>query len=201
MQSLEIIWFMSCLSNQTLVTKLREIKLIVCDIDGCLTDGNIYLPEDKEELKGFSVQDGLGIAEANKVGVHVAFLSGRSSKSINVRAEKLGIPKELCKLGVPNNKLPFIAGFQEHAKADRSETLFFGDDVQDLSSRPAVNIFIAPENGIFYVKSAADLVLPLNGGQSALRLLIDLILYVQEKHFAQQLIKDALQQYEQIAKN
>jgi YrbI family 3-deoxy-D-manno-octulosonate 8-phosphate phosphatase len=187
----DVVWFNSVLKDEVLCAKLISIKLVVLDIDGCLTDAQIYLPQHSEEIKGFSVQDGLGITMANKNNLSIAFLSGRSSETIHKRAQSLGIPDALCVLGT-DEKIPATQAMQARLGVSAHETLFMGDDVLDLKTRDVVGLFVCPANGIFYVKDQADLVIAKPGGQGAVRLFLDLLFYVQGKHPYQKLIDQSL---------
>lgn len=187
----DIKWFKSCLENEELSEKLSKIKLVVSDIDGTLTDANIFLPLDSQELKGLSIQDGYITAKAIAAGVNIAYLSGRSSSEITKRAQKLGIPLELCAQGI-NDKINKVQEMQAFTRVTKEETLIFGDDYMDYEIKDFSAIYAIPANAPFYFHPAADLVLPKNGGQGAFRLLLDLILYIQNKHFAQDLISKSL---------
>jgi 3-deoxy-D-manno-octulosonate 8-phosphate phosphatase (KDO 8-P phosphatase) len=186
-------WFLSQLNNQDLVEKLKKIKLVIADIDGALTDNTISLDENNGQQKSFSIQDGYAITKAPKVGVHVAFLSGKHNNSTLSRAKGLGIPKELFQMGDSKCKIHYVHNMQAFAKATKEETIHFGDDVLDLYVKPEVGLFASPNNALFYVKHNADIIVPRNGGHGAFRMLLDLILYAQGSHFAQSYIKDALQ--------
>ena len=185
-------WFISQLNNQTLVESLKKIKLVIADIDGALTDNKIFLDESNGQQKSFSIQDGYAITKAPKVGVHVAFLSGKHNNSTLARAKTLGIPEELFQMGDSKCKIQYVHKMQEFTKATKEETIHFGDDVLDLYVKPEVGLFASPNNALFYVKHNADIVVPRNGGHGAFRMLLDLILYIQGNHFAQDYIKDAL---------
>ena len=181
-------WFAKHKDN----TSLKNITLIITDVDGCLTDANIYMPDGGEPIKGFSVQDGYATKHAMDAGLQIAFLSGKNSSATTTRASKLGIPDELCAVGICENKIAQVRRMQEFAGATKEQTLFFGDDVLDIEVKEAVGVFASPQNALFYVHHASDLHVPKRGGRGAFRLLLDLVLYTQHKHFAQSLIDAAL---------
>lgn len=184
-------WFIECCANAPLVARLKKITFVVTDIDGCLTDANVYFGEREEEMKAMSVQDGYGIKYGIKQGLLISFLSGRKSTAVMLRGSDLDIPPQLCHVGA-SDKSVVIQQMQQEFKADVEETLYVGDDVIDLPVRPFVGIFVAPANGLFYIKDQADLILPRAGGESAFRVLVDLVLFVQGRHFAQQVIEQSL---------
>ena len=107
-------WLKACLQNQELVKKLKKIKLIISDIDGCLTDGKVYYSGDEEIQKCFSIQDGYLMAKCNKEGMpHLALISGRSDKAAKKRAKILGIPDELYYQGVDAKRATLNGGLSE----------------------------------------------------------------------------------------
>ena len=74
-----------------MVRKVNEIKLIVLDVDGVLTDGKLYIGSDGEEYKSFHTQDGMGISLAHYSGIKFAIITGRKSMAVSKRAEELNI--------------------------------------------------------------------------------------------------------------
>lgn len=184
-------WFKKQLQNTELVEQLKKTKLVITDIDGCLTNSNIY-PNGSDETKGFSVQDGFATAKAIKAGLNIALLTGKKGPILEQRAATLGIPPERRFFGYCSDKIKAVKKIQQDGNFSKEETLFFGDDFLDVEVRSAVKMFVCPNNAIFYIKPQADLVLPRPGGKGAFRLLLDLVMYVQQIHFAQTLIENAL---------
>ncbi|MCK4517692.1 hypothetical protein KAT92_02880 [Candidatus Babeliales bacterium] len=186
-------WFISCLENKPLVEKLKKINLIITDIDGCLTDGSVYYLDSQEIQKGFSIQDGFMMAKCNKPGMpHLALLSGRSDKSAKSRAKTLGIPDDLYYEGFSRGKTKAVLKIQEKLNIKKEETIFFGDDLLDLETKENITILASPTNALFYIHENSEIIVPRSGGNGAMRLLLDLILYAQERHPAQEIIKNAL---------
>ncbi|MFH1831218.1 MAG: hypothetical protein ABH827_00295 [bacterium] len=187
--NLELIWFKQILANQDLVSNLENITLIITDVDGCLTDANIDYTCDQEFSRRFSIQDGFAIEQALKAGLLVGFMSGKAHSSSNMRAQKLGIPEDL-NLGGKKDKVVALKTICESRNINMQNILFFGDDCYDARVKLAVPeiIFATPSNAPFYYQNIANIVLPKQGGQHVFRLLLDLVLYVQKKHFSQELI-------------
>ena len=187
------LWFSQCLANATLIEKLKKIKLIIADIDGSLTDGNMDYTEEKEFSRRFSIVDGFGMVEAQKAGLIIALVSGKKHHSAHVRAQKLKIPDNLCFDGY-ENKTDSITLLQKRYELTAQETLVFGDDYFDALVK--INLpelfFACPISAPFYFHSMADLVIPKHAGNHVFRLLLDLILYSQNKHVAQKLINASL---------
>jgi len=187
-------WFVENLKNKELVEKLKKISLVISDIDGCLTDGKAYYSSDTEIQKCFSIQDGYAMTKLNKTGMpYLGLISGRSDAAATKRAKKLGIPDDLYFQGVNRNKSETVRKIQEKLKITKENTLFFGDDFLDLETRDSVSIFASPSNGLFYVHSNSEIITPRAGGDGAFRLILDLLLYVQEKHFAQDFIENSIE--------
>ncbi|MBD3231671.1 hypothetical protein GF322_03335 [Candidatus Dependentiae bacterium] len=186
-------WFLQCLKNNDLIKKIKNIKLIICDIDGALTDAQIYLSPDFL-CKAFSVQDGFIIDRSLKKNIlDFAFLSGRNDEVTKIRAKQLGIPEDMCYIGFCVSKIEKVKEIQKKKKLSSIETLHFGDDFLDFEVKSNINLFVCPSNTPFYLQEKADLIVPRSGGNSPLRLLLDLILYVQEKHpFGQNMIAESL---------
>ena len=186
-------WFKQCLKNDLLVQKLKNIKLIICDIDGALTDSQLYLSPDSIS-KVFSVQDGFIINRTLKNNIlDIAFLSGRKDVVTDIRAKQLGIPEDMCFTGFSGSKIEKVKELQEKINVSQNETIHFGDDFLDFEIQPHVGLLVCPSNTPFYFQDKADLVVPRDGGDSSFRILLDLILYVQKKHpFAQELVEKSL---------
>ena len=186
-------WFQACLKNESLVEKLKKIKLIISDIDGCMTDGRGYYSDHHEIQKCFSIQDGYLMAKCNKENMpHLALISGRTDKAAEQRAKILNIPNELYYAGVDSDKPTTVKAVQQYVGVSEEETLFFGDDLLDVATTSCVGLFTAPSNALFYIQDNADIISPRSGGNGALRMILDLLLYVQGKHIAQELIEKSL---------
>lgn len=195
-------WFEKNLKNKNLVEKIKKIKIIITDIDGCLTNGSLMLAESKYPNddnysryigKSFCVQDGFAINHTIKNNLLlIAFLTGRIDEATKIRAKMLGIPKELCFTGIDQKKIDKVKLIQTQKNITKSQTLYFGDDFLDYETLDAVEIMSTPENSPFYFQDKADLIIPRTGGNSAFRLLLDFILYVQNKHFAQNFIEKTI---------
>ncbi|MEE1653407.1 3-deoxy-manno-octulosonate cytidylyltransferase [Brachymonas sp. J145] len=152
---------------------LSQIKLVITDVDGVLTDGSIIYNETGECLKIFHVRDGLGIRMLEESGIRVAVLSGRDSPTLRKRVKDLGI--SLASFGVKDKsdaclKLMAQAGVPAH------QTVCIGDDSIDLPAFSVCGISYAVADAPSYVKRAASYVLKASGGNGAFRELSDEIL-------------------------
>jgi 3-deoxy-D-manno-octulosonate 8-phosphate phosphatase (KDO 8-P phosphatase) len=185
-------WFKEMLGNKDLVAKLKRIKLVISDVDGALTDCFIYPIPSGEEIKGYSVQDGFGIAHAIKKGLNIGIMTGKKSPLIEKRAQLLGIPDHFIAQGLAEDKIQALETLKASHNLHKEDILFFGDDVLDGYTASHVSIFAVPTNAVFYIQNLAAITVPKSGRDGAFRLLVDLVLYVQGRHFAQDLLDKAL---------
>jgi len=145
---------------------LRQIRLLVCDVDGVLTDGGLHYDEQGQVLKRFDVRDGLAVRMLQRAGIVVALISGGRSGAIEQRARDLGI--EHCHVGV-GDKLKTLQQLQAHVGLAREHTAFIGDDLNDLVVRPATGLLVAPADATRSLRQQAHWVLRQRGGHGALR--------------------------------
>jgi 3-deoxy-D-manno-octulosonate 8-phosphate phosphatase (KDO 8-P phosphatase) len=158
------------------------IKLIVLDVDGCLTDGTIVYNSDGSETKVFNVKDGLGIATWIRMGYHVAIITGRESKIVKRRADELGI--KLLYQGVKDKESLLKKIIAEYDITPK-EIAAIGDDLNDFNMLKLVGHSYAPANAVKDIKDIVTTVLLKNGGDGAVREMIDDIITInnQKKEF------------------
>ena len=189
----DIAWFRGQVANHTLIAKLKDIKLIICDVDGTLTDATVYVTGEGEGGRSFNTQDGFIVKFAIQAGITIALMSGKDNPSTVQRAKKLGIPEELCVVGL-DSKPASVRMLQQKHGVTPAQTLIFGDDLLDAEVKlsQTADFYACPTNAPFYLQTMADIVIPCKGGKGAFRLLMDLLLYINEKHPAQNLISQAI---------
>ena len=153
--------------------QLAQLQLLVLDVDGVLTDGGLWFNPDGQLQKRFDVRDGLGLKLLQKVGLHLAFLSGGRGGATEVRARQLGI--EHCLVGI-KDKPPALSALQEQLGVAQSRTAFLGDDLNDLAVRDHVGLLLAPRDACRPLRHQADAVLRHRGGHGAVRELAERIL-------------------------
>ena len=149
------------------------MKLLVLDVDGVLTDGGLWFDPDGQLIKRFDVRDGLGIRLLQKAGLQIALLSGGQGGATEVRARQLGI--QHCLVGI-KDKVESLHSLQRELDISPTETVFVGDDLNDLAVRPVVALLLAPADACAPVRRGADLVLRRRGGHGAVRELAERIL-------------------------
>ena len=136
--------------------QLQRMQLLVLDVDGVLTDGGLWFDASGQLTKRFDVRDGLGIRLLQQTGLQIALLSGGQGGATEVRARQLGI--QHCLVGV-KDKLKVLDGLQKDLNIAPADTVFIGDDLNDLAVRPLVGMLVAPANACAPMRHRADLVL------------------------------------------
>ncbi len=150
-----------------------NIKLFAMDVDGTLTNGCIFMGNDGEMFKSFSVKDGLGIKLLNDYGITPAIITGRTSKIVENRCREIGL-NELHQ-GV-KNKAAKLHELMEKYHVTADQTAYIGDDMNDLSAVRTAGISFAPSDCAESLKPFIDIILTKPGGEAAVREAIDLIL-------------------------
>jgi 3-deoxy-D-manno-octulosonate 8-phosphate phosphatase (KDO 8-P phosphatase) len=151
-------------------TRLKRVKLFLCDVDGVLTDGSIFIGGERE-FKRFNIRDGLGIVVARRAGLKVGWVSARPSLATQLRAEELKVDF-LVQQGDNVSKTAAI----ENLLAQ--ERLNWGDLI-DLGPLTRAGLAVAVGDGVAEAKAAAHYVTKAAGGRGAVREAIELILKAQ----------------------
>jgi 3-deoxy-D-manno-octulosonate 8-phosphate phosphatase (KDO 8-P phosphatase) len=159
--------------SEDLTRRLKAIKLFVLDVDGTLTDGGIFIDSEGQEFKRFDAHDGHGIKVLMSAGVDVAFLSGRDSRPVELRAKALGVKTVLQ--GHFEKSEPLLKLMYERGLA-KEEVAVMGDDTSDLGMARVASVSFAPANAIEEVKEKVDFVTSRFGGYGAVREACDMIL-------------------------
>lgn len=161
---------------QAITELAREIKLLIMDVDGVLTDGNIFITANGEELKAFNTLDGHGLKMLQSTGVKLAIITGRAASCVEHRARGLGI--DFYYAGIQNKLGAFKqlldeTGFQEH------ECAYMGDDVVDLPVMRRVALSISVPDAPSVVRQHAHYVTGNAGGHGAVREAAELLMQSQ----------------------
>lgn len=152
---------------------LRNIRLLLLDVDGVMTDGGIIYDGSGIETKCFNVKDGHGIKLLQRYGIEVGIISGRTSPVVDIRARELGIG--LVYQGALR-KLESYEDVKRKTGLDDSRIAYMGDDVIDVPVMRRVAFAAAPLDGLIEARAAAHYVASLGGGKGAVREVCDLIL-------------------------
>jgi 3-deoxy-D-manno-octulosonate 8-phosphate phosphatase (KDO 8-P phosphatase) len=175
---------MTSSAGLTAEDRARRIKVLIFDVDGVLTDGQLYFlphtnPDGSQsglEFKGFSAHDGLGITIARLGGLRVGLITKRESATVAIRARDLKL--EFVYQG-QSHKMTAVADILRRAGITIDELAYVGDDVVDLPVMRACGLSIATANARPQAKAAAHYITPNPGGHGAGRDAIDFILRAQ----------------------
>lgn len=152
--------------------KYSDVKLFAVDVDGTLTDGKLlYGPAGVSQA--FNSKDGAGIMQLLDRGVKVAFVSFRDFSSTRRRASDLGV-KLLCLGSI--DKASSLKELAEHLDIPMTSVLFMGDDMKDMPAMKIAGISACPRDAAGEVRDMCTLVADSNGGDGAVREIIDMIL-------------------------
>ncbi|MEE1318385.1 MAG: HAD-IIIA family hydrolase [Ruminococcus sp.] len=155
-----------------MMNKNIKLKMLVMDVDGTLTDGKIYYGNDGEMFKAFNVRDGYRLIKCEEYGIVTAIITGKTSKIVDGRAKELKI-KEVYQ-GI-HNKIEILNMLVKKYELTFDEVAYIGDDVNDIDCMNICGFSACPADAMEEVKSVVDYVCKNNGGNGAVRELIDLI--------------------------
>lgn len=153
--------------------KARRVRLLLTDCDGVLTDARVYYSREGEELKAFSLRDGMGVERVRELaGVEVGIISGENSPSLRERAKKLKV--EELHLGV-KNKAGLLFEILKRRGLGLEETAYIGDDTNDTGIMDLVGLAACPADAMPEARQAAHYICRQQGGCGAFRELADFI--------------------------
>jgi 3-deoxy-D-manno-octulosonate 8-phosphate phosphatase (KDO 8-P phosphatase) len=171
---------------QDIQKKAANIRLVIFDVDGVLTDGSLYIGDDGQEYKAFHSKDGHGMVMLQQSGVEIAIITGRSSEVVRIRMASLGIQRVYQG---KREKLPAYEELKQITGFDDEQIAYVGDDVVDLPVMTRVGLAVAVQDAHALTKHHAHWVTPGNGGRGAAREVCELIME------AQGTLRSSLQHY------
>lgn len=153
---------------------MKDIKLFLTDVDGCLTDGGMYYSKDGDCMKRFCVYDGMGMVLLQQAGIRCGILTSEVTDIVAKRAEKLHL--DYLRMGVGGKgqgrqtKLQACREICEEMGITLAQVCYVGDDVNDLDLLQVVGLPVCPPNAMEQVKSLPSImVLEHKGGDGAIR--------------------------------
>ena len=152
---------------------IPEIKLLLTDCDGCLTDGGMYYSEKGDELKKFNTRDGMGFALLRKKNILTGIITGEQVELNRRRAEKLKL--DILETGC-KDKLAAVRRICDERGIGLENVCYIGDDINDVEAVRAAGFGCCPSDAADEVKAAADYVAQARGGQGVIREVTDRIL-------------------------
>lgn len=166
---------------------MKNIKLFLTDVDGCLTDGGMYYGDDGAEYKRFNVYDGAGMVLLQRAGVPCGILTGEDTKIVENRARKLRLQYLYMGIGTFHPDKPTKRQVAESICAELGITLeqvcYVGDDVNDIDLLEVVGHPFCPQTAHPSVLAIPGIqVVPVNGGQGVIRYICDQIMAAQKNN-------------------
>ena len=163
-------------SKSELQRRAARIQLLVTDCDGVLTDNGVYFSGQGEEMKRFSIRDGMGVALLRNAGIETGIISGEASRSLQQRAEKLHIVH--LYLGV-TEKLQQVKALANHHNIPLDAIAYIGDDVNDadvMSELHKISLTAVPVDAMPSLHEYAQYICSAPGGHGAFREFSDWLL-------------------------
>ena len=159
--------------TEALIKKLKNIEVLVMDVDGVLTNGQINIDNNGNERKIFNVYDGYGIVLFHRAGFKTAIISARETEAVTLRAKDLNITK------VYQNARPKTKAFYDLLKdlnVEDQKVCFIGDDLPDICLFEKVGVAISVPNGVVEARTRADFVTQTSGGQGVVREVVEMLM-------------------------
>lgn len=187
-------WFNNIIQS-SLRSRLQHIKYIISDIDGSITSGLFTFTLFNIPQRWFSAQDAFALRYLlTYTDIKLAFISaGKQTRTTSSFIHYFNISKNLCFFDA-SDKRQAVQKLHADAHWDFDRMLIYGDDHSEAIIKLTYpeTLFACPENAPFYIKPQSDFIIPKTGATHSFRLLLDLILYAHNKHFAQSLIEKEL---------
>jgi len=160
--------------------RFPQIKVVVLDVDGVLTDGSIVVTNSGEEHRIMNTKDGFALSHAAKVGFPVWVISGGKSEGVAVRLKRLGLLE--VHIGI-DNKLSLLHKLMHKYDIKKEELLYMGDDLPDFAPMQMAGIAVCPQDAVPEIKAIAHYIVPIDGGKGCVRMLLREVLQMQGKWF------------------
>lgn len=152
---------------------VTNLKYLVLDVDGTLTDGGIYYDEKGNELKKFNTRDAAGIFAIKKIGVKIIIMTGRECYATVRRMEELKVDYIFQNV---KNKASFLLDFMKTNKIEKEELGYIGDDLNDYESMKLAGFKACPNDACKEIKKISDYISSVNAGHGAVRDIIENIM-------------------------
>jgi 3-deoxy-D-manno-octulosonate 8-phosphate phosphatase (KDO 8-P phosphatase) len=158
-------------------SRLRRVRLFLCDVDGVLTDGSVWMGSGVE-VKRFNIRDGLGLKILQQNGIRVGWVSRRPSSATRTRAQDLKIDFLIQK---DAGKLAAVESILKQTGVTWPELCYVGDDIVDTGVLRRAGVAVAVGDGVAEARAVADYVTMAAGGRGAVREVVEVILTAQGK--------------------
>lgn len=165
-------------SISMVLKKIAQIKVVVLDVDGVLTNGEVLVTESGQQLRQFFVKDGYAMQLAIKTGVPIWIISGGRSESVRSRLEGLGLHE--IHIGVSNKRNVLQELLNRH-RVDWQDLMYVGDDIPDYDVMREVGVAACPVDAAEEIKAISHYVSPFAGGRGVVRDVLEKVLKLQGK--------------------
>lgn len=165
------------MASLSLPTRLRRVRLFLCDVDGILTDASVFMGGGIE-LKRFNIRDGLGLRLLQGAGIKVGWISRRPSSATTARADDLKIDFLVQTKG---SKVEAAEEILRQTGLTWAQVAYLGDDIVDLGMLTRAGLAVSVPDGNAEARKAAHYVTKLPGGQGAVREVVEMILKAQRR--------------------
>jgi 3-deoxy-D-manno-octulosonate 8-phosphate phosphatase (KDO 8-P phosphatase) len=155
-----------------ILSSFKSIHTFVFDMDGVLTDGNLYINQD-EWIRRMNIRDGYALQLAVKSGYKVVVISGSESLPVRNRLQKLGVADVFMKI---NNKEKCLRDYMEKNNCKPNDLLCMGDDIPDYNFMQMAELICCPADAALEIKKISHYISPLNGGDGCVRDVIEKVM-------------------------
>ena len=167
------------LSKKQILKKASKIKFVITDVDGVLTDTGVYYSTKGEELKRYSIRDGMGVERLKKLlNIDTGIMTKETTEIVTSRAKKLNI--EELYLGVQEKGITFNE-ILEKKNLKAEEVAYIGDDTIDVEIMKKSGLSACPNDATKFAKEVADIIVESSGGNGAFRDFVELIIEAQQR--------------------
>jgi len=161
-----------------ILEKFKKIKAFIFDVDGVLTNGEILVTENGEQLRTFYIKDGYALQLAVKQNYPIAVITGGKSQGVKLRLQGLGINDVFINI---SDKISTLNNWIQKQGLTNDEVLFMGDDIPDLAAMQSVGFAVCPADATEDIKAISLYISPYNGGRGAVRDVLEKALRLQNK--------------------
>jgi 3-deoxy-D-manno-octulosonate 8-phosphate phosphatase (KDO 8-P phosphatase) len=166
--------------SKEIIESIKNVRIVFTDCDGVLTDTGVYYSERGEELKRFSIRDGMGVERLRKLtGIETAIMTGENSMLLKRRAEKLKINE--IHLGI-KDKPARLKQFINDNGFSLEEIAYIGDDTNDIEVMKLAGVSACPSDATSFAKEVADIIVDSRGGFGAFRDFAEIIIEIKLKY-------------------
>ena len=163
---------------ESFLNQLKDISTFIFDVDGVLTDGNVFVTDDGRQSRAFSIRDGLALQWAIRNNYNVCAISGSRSEAVRHRLNGLGVKDVFL---ASHNKTHVLRKYLQEKNVKPEHVLYMGDDVSDLDAMNIAGLHTCPADAVEEIKAVSAYISPFAGGKGCVRDIIEKVLKIQQK--------------------